>query len=206
MAVWREGVDTRIDTSVVISDVGPAATVGLVGEHALPAEYVEQVHDGDRPCSMIAVNFASRDRLIEAPGMLGLAKSQRLCYIGNFTETCPEMAPEGWNLYVGGAIPEPCVGEFDEKKEFALVLDDLRNEIPDFDNRARILSTNVTRDGWPPQRAVAGFDLPNTTPIKGLWNVGDGVKEYANGGTTACAETAKIVVDSVVDAFPLASI
>ncbi|GAB6919624.1 NAD(P)/FAD-dependent oxidoreductase [Rhodococcus erythropolis] len=206
VAVWREGVDTRIDTSVVISDVGPAATVGLVGEHALPAEYVEQVHDGDRPCSMIAVNFASRDRLIEAPGMLGLAKSQRLCYIGNFTETCPEMAPEGWNLYVGGAIPEPCVGEFDEKKEFALVLDDLRNEIPDFDNRARILSTNVTRDGWPPQRAVAGFDLPNTTPIKGLWNVGDGVKEYANGGTTACAETAKIVVDSVVDAFPLASI
>ena len=34
----------------------------------------------------------------------------------------------------------------------------------------------------------------------GLWNVGDAVKEYANGGTTACAETAQLVVDKIVAA------
>ena len=73
---------------------------------------------------------------------------------------------------------------------------------PGFD-RARILSTVVTRDGWPPQRAVAGFDLPYTTPIRNLWNVGDGVKEYANGGTTACAETAKLVVDRITESHPV---
>jgi len=33
-----------------------------------------------------------------------------------------------------------------------------------------------------------------------LWNVGDAVKEYANGGTTACAETAKLVVDKIIAA------
>ena len=82
-------------------------------------------------------------------------------------------------------------------------MEDLRDAIPGFDHKARILSTNVTRDGWPPQRAVSGFDLPNTTPIEGLWNVGDGVKEYANGGTTACAETAKIVVEHVKAQFPI---
>ena len=62
---------------------------------------------------------------------------------------------------------------------------------------ARILSVAVMRDGWPPQRAVAGYDLAPTTPIPNLWNVGDGVKEYANGGTTACAETAQIVAGQV---------
>jgi len=75
------------------------------------------------------------------------------------------------------------------------LLEDLRDTIDRFDERARILNIAVTRDDWPPQRAVAGFDLPSNTPFEGLWNVGDAVKEYANGGTTACAETAQLVVD-----------
>ena len=77
--------------------------------------------------------------------------------------------------------------------------------IPRFGDGARVLSTVVTRDDWPPQRAVAGFDLPFRTPVANLWNVGDGVKEYANGGTTACAETAKLVADQITARFPLAA-
>jgi phytoene dehydrogenase-like protein len=111
------------------------------------------------------------------------------------------MAPDGWHLYVGTAVPRPAVGDFDEAAETALLLADLREEFPGFD-RARILSTVVTRDDWPPQRAVAGFDLPPATPIPNLWNVGDGVKEYANGGTTACAETAQLVAAQVAGRHP----
>jgi hypothetical protein len=77
--------------------------------------------------------------------------------------------------------------------------------IPRFGDGARVLSTVVTRDDWPPQRAVAGFDLPFPTPVANLWNVGDGVKEYTNGGTTACAETAKLVADQIAARFPLAA-
>jgi hypothetical protein len=53
---------------------------------------------------------------------------------------------------------------------------------------------------------VAGFDLPSETPFDGLWNVGDAVKEYANGGTTACAETAQLVVDKIVAAHQPAAV
>ena len=149
---------------------------------------------------MISVNFASRERLVDVPGMLSFAKSRRLAYIANFTDMCPEMAPPGWNLYVGTAVPKPSIGDFDEAAETELLLQDLRDNIDRFDDRATILNIAVTRDDWPPQRAVAGFDLPHDTPFAGLWNVGDGVKEYANGGTTACAETAKLVVDKIVEA------
>ena len=152
---------------------------------------------------MISVNFASRERLIEAPGMLSFATSRRLAYIANFTDTCPEMAPAGWNLYVGTAVPKPSLGDFDEAAETELLMADLRDAIPGFDERARVINILVTRDGWPPQRAVAGFDLPHQTPITGLWNVGDAVKQYANGGTTACAETAALVVDEIAAAFPV---
>lgn len=201
VVVERDGAELTVTAPVVVSDIGPYATLDLVGVGNLPADYVSLVTERNRPCAMITINFAGQERLIEAPGMLSFAKSRRLAYIANFTDSCPEMAPEGWHLYVGTAVPEPAIGDFDEAEQTALLLEDLREQVPGFDQRARILSTTITRDGWPPQRAVAGFDLPHTTPVAGLWNVGDAVKEYANGGTTACAETAQIVVDEIAAAF-----
>jgi phytoene dehydrogenase-like protein len=197
------GETTDIRCRVLVSDIGPAATLPLVGEANFPDAYVEQVHKGDRPCAMLAVNFASRTPLIEAPGMLSFAQTRRLCYVANFTATCPEMAPAGWHLYVGSSVPRPAVGEFDAAAEVDLLMQDLADEIPGFSD-ARILSTVVSRDDWPPQRAVAGFDLPHTTPIPNLWCVGDAVKEYANGGTTACAETAQIVAEQILAHQPVA--
>jgi phytoene dehydrogenase-like protein len=197
----RHGQEMRITAGVVISDVGPAATVRLLGPDNLPPEYTEAVKRADRPCAMISVNFASTERLLAAPGLLSFASTRRLCYAANFTATCPEMAPDGWHLYVGTAVPRPSAGDFDETAETALLLADLRDEIGGFD-RAQILSTVVTRDDWPPQRAVAGSDLPPGTPVANLWNVGDGVKEYANGGITACAETAQIVAGQVAERYP----
>ena len=200
--VIRAGEKISVAAPVVVSDVGPAATVKLLGEDNVPADYQDLVKKGDRPTAMISVNFASRERLVDVPGMLSFATSRRLAYIANFTETCPEMAPQGWQLYVGTSVPKPSIGDFDEAAETELLLRDLRDTIAGFDDRARILSIAVTRDDWPPQRAVAGFDLPHDTPFAGLWNVGDAVKEYANGGTTACAETAQLVADKIVAACP----
>ena len=201
--VERDGAPTEITAPIVVSDIGPAACVALIGAENVPGDYQESVQRGDRPTAMISVNFASRDRLVDVPGMLSFAQSRRLAYLANFTDLCPEMAPSGWNLYVGTAVPKPSVGEFDETAETELLLQDLRDAIEDFDERATILNVAVTRDGWPPQRAVAGFDLPRDTPFEGLWNVGDAVKEYANGGTTACAETAQLVVEEIVAAYAL---
>jgi phytoene desaturase len=186
----------------VVSDIGPAATVRLTGPDTFGPDYLADVKRADRPAAMIAVNFASQERLIDVPGMLSFAVTRRLAYMANFTDLCPEMAPDGWNLYVAAGVPQPSVGDFDEAAEIDQLFADIDDVIPGFGARARVLSTVVTRDDWPPQRAVAGFDLTPATPIPNLWNVGDGVKEYANGGTTACAETAQLVVDRITAAFP----
>jgi phytoene desaturase len=200
--VLRGGAPVQAGVRAVVSDAGPAATVRLLGTDQLPPDYLDAVKRADRPCAMISVNFASRDRLMEAPGLLSFASTRRLCYAANFTDVCPEMAPDGWHLYVGTAVPRPSVGDFDAGAETDLLLADLHDELPGF-GQARILSTEVTRDDWPPQRAVAGSDLPPDTPIANLWNVGDGVKEYASAGTTACAETAQIVAGRIASRYPL---
>jgi phytoene desaturase len=200
--VVRGGVPVTVTCRVAVSDAGPAATADLVGRDRLPADYAATVDT--TPCAMLVVNFASREPLVEAPGLLSFATTRRMCYVANFTATCPEMAPEGWHLYNGTSVPEPATGAFDADHELELLHADLHEQVPGFD-RARVLSTTVWRDAWPPQRAVAGHDLPHATPIANLWNVGDAVKQYANGGTTACAETAALVTDEIAARFPVSA-
>ena len=77
-------------------------------------------------------------------------------------------------------------------------LADLREQFEGFDERARILSVKVMRGDWPAQRSIAGLDLPQETTISNLYNVGDGVREYASGGIQACAETGMLVAERVL--------
>ena len=187
----------RIDTDLVISNAGPKATVALGGAAAFPSDYVERVRNGLRPAANIVINIASQQPLISHPGIVTFGKTRRLCNMANLTATCPELAPPGWHLYVAYAVPIPALGDFDSDAEVELALTDLREQFPNF-SQARILSTRVMRDDWPAQRSCAGYDLPRETGIEGLWCVGDAVKEYGNGGTQACAETAKIVTDAIL--------
>ena len=197
--VERDGTSVEVDCRFAVSNIGPAATASLCP--GLPSAYRAEMRDKSRPCGMITVNFASKRALLEAPGLTSFGRTRRLCYVANFTATCPEMAPPGWHLYAGAGVPRPSVGQFDADAETELVVADLRDEVPGFET-ARVLSVAVMRDDWPPQRAVSGFDLPTETPMPNLWNVGDAVKEYGNGGTTACAETATLVVQRIAERYP----
>jgi len=143
------------------------------------------------------INIASREPLISHPGIVTFGKTRRLCNMANLTATCPELAPPGWHLYVAYAVPVPALGDFDSDAEVELALTDLREQFPNF-GQAKILSIRVMRGDWPAQRSCAGYDLPRETGIDGLWCVGDAVKQYGNGGTQACAETAKIVTDAIL--------
>jgi phytoene desaturase len=197
VSVIRDRQNVRIDTDLIISNAGPKATVALGGEAAFPSDYVERVRNGLRPAANIVINIASRQPLLSHPGIVTFGKTRRLCNMANLTATCPELAPAGWHLYVAYAVPIPALGDFDSGAEVELALADLREQFPNF-NQARVLSTRVMRDDWPAQRSCAGYDLPRETGIEGLWCVGDAVKEYGNGGTQACAETAKIVTDAIL--------
>lgn len=197
LTLRRNGGEVRIRSDIVISDIGPKATVELAGAASMPPEYVDQVQSRLRPTANIVINFAARQPLVEAPGILTFGKTRRLCNMANLTATCPELAPPGWHQYVAYAVPQPALGDFDAGSESELALQDLRDQFPDF-AKAKILSVRVMRGDWPAQRSCAGYDLPRETGIDGLWCVGDGVKNYGNGGTQACAETAKLVVDEVL--------
>jgi phytoene desaturase len=197
----RAGQPVEVRPSIVISNAGPAATVALCGREHFDPAYLARMDRDLKATANIVVNVASREPLLDIPGIVTFGITRRLCNLANLTATCPELAPDGWHLAVAYGVPIPAVGDFDEEAEIAATLDDLRDEINDFDQRARILSVRVMKGDWPAQRSVAGLDLPRDTSLDNLWNVGDGVREYANGGVQACAESAKLAVEAVVNRF-----
>jgi len=200
VTVRRNGQRVRIATDIVISNAGPKATVSLGGADNFPGAYAQAASDL-KSAANIVINFATRAPLHSAPGIVTFGKTRRLCNMATMTATCPELAPPGWHLYVAYAVPKPALGDFDNEAETALALEDLREQFPGF-AEARILSIRVMRDDWPAQRACAGYDMARDTGVKGLWCVGDAVKDYGNGGTQACAETAKLVVDAILASAP----
>jgi phytoene desaturase len=198
--ITREsGEQLTVDAEVVISNAGPAATVALAGREHFDAAYLQRLDRDLKPTANIVVNIASREPLMTAPGIITFGITRRLCNMANLTATCPELAPEGWNLYVAYGVPIPAVGEFDEQAEIGATLEDLRDNFDRFDERAEIISIKVMRGDWPAQRSVAGLDLPRETPLENLFNVGDGAREYADGGVQACAESGKLAVDKVLE-------
>lgn len=201
VTVMKDGHPVRLATDIVISNAGPKATVALGGEAAFPPTYVQRVRTGLRPAANIVINIASREPLMSHPGIVTFGKTRRLCNMANLTATCPELAPAGWHQYVAYAVPVPALGDFDSDAEVELALTDLREQFANF-GTAKILSIRVMRDDWPAQRSCAGYDLPQDTGIEGLWCVGDAVKVYGNGGTQACAETARIVTDTILGQRP----
>jgi phytoene dehydrogenase-like protein len=184
------GVTKRVETDVVISNIGPTATALLPGAEAFGADYLAQAKSLLQPAANIVINFATRERLLDVPGLITFGKTRRLCNMGELTATCPELAPPGWYQYVAYAVPRPAIGDFNDKVEIEESLADLRDIFPGFKD-AKMLSVRVMRDEWPAQRSCAGYDMSQDTPLANLWHVGDAVKDYGDGGTQACAYTGR---------------
>lgn len=168
----------RYDAVVIGAGVG-----GMTAAARLLGAFTKQA-------TKIGANFAARARLIDAPGLVTFGRTERLCNMGELTATCPELAPPGWRQYVAYAVPKPALGNCDEKAEIEASRADLRALFPGF-AEAKMLSVQVMRGEWPAQRACAGFDLAQDTPLANLWHVDDAVKDYGDGGTQACAFTAR---------------
>ena len=202
--IERDGEAIVAETKVAISNIGPLNTVRVVSAEHFPAGYAESVERATAGAAIITMHFASSKPLVTWPGLALVGKSRRLTYAGNFS--APEqkriLRPGNWYLYSAASTPRPARGKFDLEKEKQLLIADIKDYFPGFDE-SMLLATDVTAHDLPAQRAITGYDLPVETPIANLWNVGDGVKEFGDAGTAACTRTANKVVKQVLDSFPI---
>ena len=170
-AVGVEAGGETILGDVVISDIGHQATAQLY-DHPGTDEFREYMasFESIKPSAGIKISLGADRPLIEHSGILLTPYARRVNGINEVTNIDPSLAPPGKHL----VMSHQALQSDDIQSEIELGLKDLEDIFHKDDYE--VLMVQTYRDGWPVNRAGSGSDLGNTTPIKGLYIVGDGAK------------------------------
>ena len=198
IVVNKDGDEIEITAKAVISNAGPKETMSLVGEEKLDRGYVTELRENIHHGSQMLITLGSDRPLITYPGGLGLLGARRVVTISTLTLTCPELSPPGKYMLAAQCMPKSEIGPLNRQKEIEAAMEDLRENVPGFDQYAEVLDISCFfNPDWPGYRNLAGYYPPQKTPIENLYNVGDGVAPFGECGTPGSALTARIVTEDL---------
>jgi len=197
-ARFRHGQeDLVVRAPLVVSNLGPSETVALAGREQFERSYLAHLDASVQPTAILWMHFASDEGLFEYSA-LSVCGTRRVNMLDFPSLDCPSLAPPGKHLYTVGAAPLDTTNPGDIDAEFARVLEDLREIIPGFDQRCRILTRTCYRGKWPGFRTRPGQALSIRTSVRGLLNVGDAVCSPGHAGSMGAAESAMRAREDVV--------
>ncbi|MDO8688615.1 MAG: FAD-dependent oxidoreductase [Dehalococcoidia bacterium] len=202
MVVDRPDGELEVGARVVISSAGPRKTLELAGRENFERGYVKDVDFNIRPAPVVALFVVSDRPLIEHPGAFIPVNTRRVYLMFQATLTCPELAPKGMHYLESFSAFADSLGPVNLDEEIALNIADTRDIIghEKFDKYGRILAAECFYGDWPAGHTWPGYDVGQKTSIENLYNVGDGVKLQGwSSGTPAAAETARVVVEDIVN-------
>jgi phytoene dehydrogenase-like protein len=170
-AVGVEVNGKTVMSDVIISNIGHEATTHLYDHPKTPefTQYLAAV-EKTKPSGGIKICLGSNNPLIGHSGVLLTPYANRINGINEVTNVDPSLAPPGKHLIMA----HQTLLSDDIQSEINLGLQDLKELFPD--KEYEVLMVQTYRDEWPVNRAGSGSDLGNSTPLKGLYIVGDGAK------------------------------
>lgn len=204
MVVDRPDGEVEVGAKVVISSAGPKKTVDLAGRENFERGYLMEVDHKIRPAPVVALFVVSDRPLIEHPGAFIPVNTRRVYLMFQATLTCPELAPKGMHYLEAFSTFADSLGPVNLKQEIEMNIQDVRDIVghDKFDKHGRILAAECFHGEWPAGHTWPGYDVGQKTSIEGLYNVGDGVKLPGwSSGTPAAAETARVVVEDIVNRY-----
>jgi phytoene dehydrogenase-like protein len=165
---------------IVVSDIGPRATQGLLhGHRVTQAQVLKSVQEGGQDEQKLQeavglkIHILSDVSLIPHRGILYCLDTQRVAGMVQPTNSDPRLAPPGKHLLISHQV----IQSNDVEQERALALADLRMMFGEsFDKHCRVLTMGTYRGEWPVNRITQGEDTVATTETRGLYLVGDAVK------------------------------
>lgn len=160
------------DFDIIISDVGPKATVKLCGEENFPGSYVREIKNVQEAAG-IKISIACKRAMLGHSGVLFTPQAQRIDGLNEVTNADPSLAPKGKHLLMSHQALDALQNA---TKEAKLGIEDLHAIFPDFDKHCKVLAVQVYKSGWPVNRAISGVYVSPETPIKNLYCVGDAIK------------------------------
>lgn len=198
--VRRRGKECEIQAQAVISNAGPRQTVDLVGKGLLSAGYVKEV-ENLKSVPIIRVAATSDEPLMEGSQVRLLTEARRMLLVWTPSNGNPHVAPDGKCLLAGFAFPASAHPPFNFEEDIKLCLQDLRDFLPEFDERAEILRIDTFHGDWPEYGTHSGRGLTMKTPVEGLYLVGDTTAPLGWFGSPASIKSARLATQDVMQRY-----
>ncbi|MFC2017743.1 phytoene desaturase family protein [Chloroflexota bacterium] len=201
VVVKKNNEEIEITAQAVISNAGPQQTIELVGMEHFSSGYLKDV-DGVKSAPTIVIHLTSDKLLIEGMATLTVPGARRLYAVFNYPNTIfPNIAPKGKTLVSGYAFPASIKPPYDFKNDTELALQDLRDNIPDFDKHAQVLRITAPHGHWGVMGTRAGYVLPVKTSVEGLYSVGDASGPLGWWCSIAAVKSGRFAVEDVIQRF-----
>jgi phytoene dehydrogenase-like protein len=151
-----------------------------------PAEGIKITIESNRPVLNKIVG--------EEVGLIFTPSCKRVAGIVEPSSMDPDLAPHGKSLLM--THQEILCSNVQE--EIQIGINDLKKIIPDFKKNCRVLAIQVFKGNWPVNHARQGQDASQTTPINGLYLVGDGAKPSGFIMAESVVESARRFVECIL--------
>jgi len=184
----------------VLSNAGPRRTISLTGNDSLFAgSYRERLEATPYEAPIIHYSFVCDEPLIDGfDGSLVFGNTRNLIYLEIPSIISPGLAPPGKYLHTAYGAPSDAAHS-DLKEEAHNTLQELEENFPGVIDKARFLVKARHSGQSPGMHRWPGFMMPVETPVKNLFNVGDGATSPGTIGTEGAASSAKAVVKMIAE-------
>jgi len=199
------GEQMHLDAPLIVSDIGPRATEALLhNQQVRQAEVLKQQRAQHAPGSGeqtpvpeaigLKVHILSDVSLIPHKGILYCLDTRRIAGMVQPTNADPQLAPAGKHLLISHQV----IQSRDLAEEKALALADLQMLFGEaFARHCHILTMSAYRGEWPVNRLAQGCDVATTTPVQGLYLVGDAVKPAGYLMVEGVAQSVNLLLDQL---------
>jgi len=190
--------EERILADYVISDCGPSRTVELTGGDSLfERSYITRLHSHEMEAPIYHVSFVMDEPLIkDFDGCLVFGNTKNLIYLEIPTIISQAYTPQGKYLHTAFGAPVDAANP-NLQGELKTVLDELEMNFPGMSKKADFLVKAKHSGRAPGMHRWAGYGMPVDTPVRGLYNVGDGCTPPGTIGTEGSAASAKVVAEKI---------
>lgn len=157
-----------------------------------------RLHSNAADAPIMHVSFVMDKPLIEGfQGCMVFGNNTNLIYLEIPSEISSNMSPADKYLHTAyGAAADAARPNL--AKEFKTTLEELEQNFPGMTEQATFLVKAKHRGAAPGMRRWAGYGMPVNTPIKGLFNVGDGCAPAGTIGTESAAASARAAVEMIL--------
>jgi phytoene dehydrogenase-like protein len=198
--IETEGGIRTLPADLVISNAGPTATLGLADEGAFDPEFVAFTRRRVRPTPIVLTFTVSDVPLFPHRASILAAGLQRVVTAVPLTNICPEWAPDGKHITAFYGTPKSCLTPMDRDDERRRNTEDVHTLFPNLTAAGgRILDVQL-RDVDDPDvvaRSWPGYNVPVTTSLPNVFNVGDACGPDGFVATPAAAMSARLAVDRI---------